>query len=142
MLTGETAELVKGATGLSDEEIANIGPGAEKLFKNVPKTLQFQTIAECTKSENCFAQVKVGDKLVFDPFLNPEKSTGVMCPRALLPMMVQINSIWELATEAADSGKEEPPEIVFRNVRCLDPGKDGGGVGGAVYQLRMEKIIT
>ena len=44
-----------------------------------------------------------------------------MCPRALLPIMVQINSIWELAAEAADSGKEEPAEIVFRNVRCLDP---------------------
>jgi hypothetical protein len=142
MLTNETAEMVKGATGLSDEEIAKLGPGAEKLFNNVPKTIQFQTVAECIRSENCFAQAKVGDVLVFDPFLNPEKSTGVMCPRALLPIMVQINSIWELSAEAADSGKEEPAEIVFRNVRCLDPGKDGGGIGGVVYQLRIEKRDT
>jgi hypothetical protein len=34
--------------------------------------MQVQTVAEVVKSERCFAQVKVGDKLVFDPFLNPE----------------------------------------------------------------------
>ena len=92
------------------------------------------------KSERCFAQVKVGDKLVFDPFLNPEKSAGVMCPKALLPVMAQIGAIWEMATEWAVSGKEEPPEIVWRHVRCLDPGLEDGGLGGVVYNIRMEKI--
>jgi hypothetical protein len=48
MLTDEVAEMVKGVTGLSDEEIAKLGTGAEKLFKNVPKTLPYQTVAECT----------------------------------------------------------------------------------------------
>jgi hypothetical protein len=36
--------------------------------------------------------------------------------------MIQIKAIWEMATEWAESRKEEPPEIVFRNIRCLDPG--------------------
>lgn len=140
MLTGEMAEMVKGATGLSDEQVAKLSPGEEKLFRNVPKMMQYQTIAEVVKSEHCFAQVKVGDKLVFDPFLNPGKSTGVMCPKALLPVMAQIGAIWEMATEWADSGKEELPEIVFRNIRCLDPGLEDGGVGGVVYRIRMEKV--
>jgi len=140
MLTGETAEMVKAATGLSDEQVAKLHPGEEKLFRNVPKTLQYQTIAEVVRSEHCFAQVKVGDKLVFDPFLNPEKSTGVMCPKALLPVLAQIGAIWEMSAEWAESGKEELAEIVWRNVRCLDPGLEDGGVGGVVYRIHAEKI--
>lgn len=141
MLSKEAADLVKGATGLSDEAIARLHPGLEKLFSNVPKTMAYQTIAEVVKSEACFAQVKVGDKLVFDPFLNPQKSTGVMCPKALLPVVAQINALWEMTFEWAESGKEELPEIVFRNVRCLDPGLEDGGVGGVVYRIRVEKMI-
>ncbi len=140
MLTGDVAELVKEATGLSDEQIAKIHPGEEKLFRSVPKIMEYQTVAEVVKSEHCFAQVAVGDKLVFDPFLNPEKSTGMMCPKALLPVLGQIGAIWEMVPEWAESGKEELPEIVFRNVRCLDPGLEDGGVGGVVYRIRMEKV--
>lgn len=140
MLTNEAAELLKGATGLTDEQLANLNKGGEKLFNNVMKTMQFKTVAEVIKSEHCFAQVKVGDKLVFDPFLNPEKSTGVMCPKALLPVMSQIGAIWEMAMEWAEVGKEEPPEIVWRNIRCLDPGLEDGGIGGVVYRLRFEPV--
>ena len=140
MLIGPAAEMFKGATGHNDEAVAKLAPGMEKLFKNVPKTLQYQTIAEVVKSEHCFAQVKVGDKLVFDPFLNPQKSKGVMCPRALLPVVAQIGAIWEMAAEWADSGKEALSEIVFSSIRCLDPGLEDGGIGGVVYRLRLEKI--
>jgi len=140
MLTGEFKEMAKASTGLSDEQVEQLHPGFEKLFNNVAKTMQFQTVAEVVKSEHCFAQVQVGDKIVFDPFLNPEKSTGVMCPKALLPVLVQIGAIWEMSAEWATSGKEELPEIVWRHIRCLDPGLEDGGVGGVIYNLRMEVI--
>jgi len=140
MLTGPVAELVKGATGLDDQGIAKLHPSKEKLFRTVPKTLKYQTVAEVIKSEHCFAQVKVGDKLVFDPFLNPQKSSGVMCPKALLPVVAQIGAIWEMAAEWADSGKEALSEIVFSSIRCLDPGLEDGGIGGVVYRIRLEKI--
>jgi hypothetical protein len=138
MLSGPIAEMVKGATGMSDAEVARLHSGMEKLFNQVPKIVQFQTVAEVVKSDNCFAQVKVGDKLIFDPFLNIQKSSGSMCPRALLPVMVQINALWEMASEWGDSGREKPPDIVFRHVRCLDPGLEEGGIGGVVYSIRME----
>jgi len=48
----------------------------------------------------------VGDKLVFDPWLNPENSTGTMCPEALLLIMIQIKAIWEMAPEWVDLGKK------------------------------------
>ncbi len=140
MLTGPAAEMMKAALNYTDEELAKLHPGFQKMFRNVPKIMQFQTVAEVIKSDHCFAQVKVGDKLVFDPFLNPQKSTGVMCPRALLPVTVQVNSLWEMVSEWADSGREEPPEIVFRTVRCLDPGPEVGGVGGVIYRIRTEKM--
>jgi hypothetical protein len=92
------------------------------------------------KSGGCFAQVKVGDKLFFDPFLNPQRSTGVMCPKALLPVLLEINALWEMTAEWADSGKEKLPEIVFRNVRSLAPGLADGGIGGVVYRIHAEKI--
>ncbi len=139
MLTGPMADLFKGATGHSDEVLAKLHPGFEKFFGSMGKLLPLQTIAEVVKADHCFAQVKVGDKLVFDPFLNTAKSTGVMCVKALLPVFMEINAIWEMAGEWASSGKEKPPEIIFRNVRCLDPGLDNGGVGGVVYRLHFEK---
>jgi hypothetical protein len=45
----------------------------------------------------------------------------------------------EMKSEWAESGKDELPEIVFRTVRCLDPGFEDGGVGGVVYRIHMEK---
>jgi hypothetical protein len=105
---------------------------------DIEKLLKFETVAEVIKAERCFAQVKVGDKLVFDPFLNTEKSTGIMCPKALLPVMSQIGAIWEMVTEWATSGKKEPPEIVWRHIRCLDPGLDDGGLGGVVYKVSIQ----
>ena len=140
MLSKQSAELLKGVTGATDEQLAKLHSGEEKLFNNIEKLLKFETVAEVIKSERCFAQVKVGDKLVFDPFLNPEKSTGVMCPKALLPVMSQIGAIWEMATEWATSGKEELPEIVWRHIRCLDPGLDDGGLGGVVYKISIQPI--
>jgi hypothetical protein len=85
MLTGPSAEMFKGATGHTEEAIEKLSPGMEKVFRNLPKTMQYELVAEVVKSEHCTAQVKAGDKLVFDPWLNPQKSTGVMCPEALIP---------------------------------------------------------
>jgi hypothetical protein len=138
MLSKQSAELLKAITGATDEQLEKLHGGEEKLFNNIEKLLKFETVAQVIKSERCFAQVKVGDKLVFDPFLNPEKSKGVMCPKALLPVMNQIGAIWEMATEWAASGKEKPPEIVWRFIRCLDPGLDDGGLGGVVYKISLQ----
>jgi hypothetical protein len=139
MLKKEMAEMYKAATGLDDRAMARLHPGIQKLINNIPKMMAYRMVAEVVKSEACFAQVKVGDKLVFDPLLNAQKSTGMMCPKALLPVLLEINALWEMSAEWADSGRERLPEIVWRNVRCLDPGPEYGGAGGVVYRIHMEK---
>ena len=77
MLTNEGAELLQGAVGLSKSEIKSIPSGMAKLFNNMKRSRQTQIVAKVVKAESCYAQVKTGDQLVFDPFLNPEKSTGL-----------------------------------------------------------------
>jgi hypothetical protein len=109
----------------------------ETMLKN-EMMMAYRMVAEVVKSEACFAQVKVGDRLVFDPLLNPQKSTGMMCPKALLPVLLEINALWEMSAEWADSERGRLPEIVWRNVRCLDPGPEDGGAGGVVYRIHME----
>lgn len=142
MLIGAAADLFKLSTGLDEEAMSKLHPGLEKLYRSIPKTTAYQIVAEVVKSQACFAGIEVGNRLVFDPFLNPQKSTGNMCPKALLPVLLEINALWEMIMEWAESGKEELPEIVWRNVRCLDPGLEDGGVGGVVYTIYSEKIAT
>ena len=140
MLTTESAELLKGLTGSTDKDLVKLHSGESKFFNNLMKMKEIEIIAEVVKSERCFAQVKVGDKLVFDPFLNPEKSSGIMCPKALLPVFAQIGALWEMTVEWATSGKGDLPVIVWRHVRCLDPGLEDGGLGGVVYKLYYEPV--
>ncbi len=138
MLAGPEAELFKIGTGLSDETVANLSPSVEKLFKAIPNLSKYQIVAEVIKSEHCFAQIKVGDRLVFDPFLNPQKSTSVMCPEALLPITIRVLGLWEMYAEWAESEKAKLPVIIFQNVRCLDPGLEDGGVGCVIYRIKTE----
>jgi hypothetical protein len=139
MLGTEVAAMIKRGTGLDDSEIASLHPGLQKFYNNAAKLMAYQLVAEVVRSKACSAQVKVGDKLIFDPFLNPQKSTGIMCPRALVPVLLEISALWETTATWPDQSDGTFPEIVFRNVRCLDPGLEDGGVGGVVYRIHAEK---
>lgn len=99
MLTGGEADLFRLTTGLNDEAMTKLHPGRQKLCRNIPKTVGYQTVAEVVKSEACLAGIKVADRLVFDPFLNRQKSTGNMCPKALFPVLLEINGLWQTIME-------------------------------------------
>lgn len=136
----EVAELLKKNVGLDDAAIAGLHPGLEKFFNSALRMHSNQFVAEVEKSQNCAAQVKVGDRLVFDPFLNPQKSKGIMCPRALLPVLMEISALWEMTDQYPLMPGEKMPEIVFRTIRCLDPGLEDGGVGGVIYRIHAERV--
>jgi hypothetical protein len=135
----EIAHFLKKGTGLDDNALASFHPGLQKFYNNAPRLMSCQLVAEVVKSEGCSARARVGDRLVFDPYLNPEKSTGVMCPRALLPVLMEVSGLWETTSGWPARPDDALPEIVFRNIRCLDPGLADGGVGGIVYRIRLEK---
>jgi hypothetical protein len=46
--------------------------------------------------------------------------------KALLPIISQIRAFGEMTAEWAESGKEEPPKIVWQYIHCLDPSLENG----------------
>jgi len=139
-----TKALLKQFVGVTDEDLAKVGRNIEKIFSNVPRALQYKTVAEVTSSKYCFAGIKVGDKIVFNPFLNPQETTCPLCPRALLPVLVAHQQIWERSMELLDRGIEGIDDLndgaFCRIAGCLDPGLEYGGLGHVTFKLYGEKV--
>ena len=140
--------LLQQSVGIGDEELSKLDPRTDrflgKIFGNIPSAMQYRIVAEVTHSKYCFAGIKAGDRIVFDPFLNGGKTTCPLCPRALLPLLVSCQQYWERFIELADRGVERPEEIndtAFAGVAgCLDPGIEYGGLGHVAFSLYSERI--
>jgi len=139
-----TKALLKQAVGITDEDLAKVPRLIEKIFSNAPRAMQYKTVAEVTYSKYCFAGIKVGDKIVFSPFLNPQETTCPLCPRALIPVLVALQQFWERTMELFDRGIEGLDDLndtAFAGLAgCLDPGLELGGLGHVQFKLYAEKI--
>ncbi len=139
-----TKALLKQAVGITDEDLAKVSRGIEKIFSNVPQVIKYKMVAEVTHSKYCFAGIKVGDKIVFSPFLNPQETTCPLCPRALIPVLVALQQFWERTLELFDRGIEGLDDLndtAFAGLAgCLDPGLELGGLGHVQFKLYAEKI--
>lgn len=138
-----TKALMKQAVGITDEDLAKVPRLIEKIFSNAPRMMQYKTVAEVTYSKYCFAGIKVGDKIVFSPFLNTQETTCPLCPRALIPVLVALQQFWERTMELFDRGIEGLDELndaAFAGIAgCLDPGLEYGGLGHVQFKLYAEK---
>lgn len=137
--------LLTQVVGVTDEDLAKVPRIIEKLFSNAPRGMtQMRIVAEVTYSKYCFAGLKAGDKIVFSPFLNKEETTAPLCPRALLPVLIALQSFWERSIELFDRGIEGIDDLndgVFAKIAgCLDPGLDAGGLGHVDFKLYAEKV--
>lgn len=131
-----TKALMKQAVGITDEDLAKVGPQTEKVASNIQRAMQYKLVAEVTSSKYCFAGIKVGDKLVFTPFLNKEETTCPLCPRALVPVLLSWQTVAERLIEGVD-----PSDVAFgRVVACLDPGLEHGGLGHVIFRVYAEKV--
>ena len=131
-----TKALLKQAIGITDEDLAKVQRNTEKVFSNVAQAMQHKVVAEVASSKYCFAGIKVGDKIVFSPFLNPQETTCTLCPRALLPVLVALSSFWERSIEGVDLNDS----AFGRVANCLDPGLEYGGLGHVTFKLYAEKV--
>ena len=141
----ETAKnLLKSMVGVTDEDLDKVPRNIEKIFSNIPKSMGYKIIAEVTSSKYCFAQIKVGDKIVFNPFLNAEESTCTLCPRALIPVLISGQQWWERNMELLSKNVEAIDELndtLFAGIAgCMDPGLEGGGLGHVNFKLYAEKV--
>ena len=135
--------VLKNVVGVTDEDMAKVPRNIEKIFANAAKTMGNKLIAEVTSSKYCFAQIKVGDKIVFDPFLNAKESTCPLCPRSLIPVLISVQQAWERTLELYSKNIDDLDEIndsIFAGIAgCLDPGLEGGGIGHVNFKLYSEK---
>ena len=141
----ETAKnLLKTVVGVSDEDLAKVPRNIEKIFSNIPRSMGYKMIAEVISSKYCFAQIKVGDKLVFSPFLNVEESTCPLCPRALIPVLISGQQGWERSMDLLSKNIEDIDEMndsCFAGFAgCMDQGLEGGGLGHVNFKIYVEKV--
>jgi len=143
-----TKTALKQFVGITDEDLAKLYPPVEsnlkKIFSNVPRAMQYKLVAEVTHSKYCFAGIKVGDKIVFNPFLDPKETTCPLCPRALLPVLVAVQQSWERTMELVDRGIDDVNALndsAWAGLAgCLDPGLEYGGLGHVSFRLYAEKV--
>ncbi len=138
------AKVLKNFLGVTDEDLAKVPRHMERIARTFPRALPYKVVAEVTSSKYCFAGIKVGDKIVFDPWLNLQETTCTPCPRALIPVLVALQSYWERFIELFDRGIEGLDDIndtAFAGFAgCLDPGLELGGLGHVQFKLYAEKI--
>jgi len=135
--------LLTQVVGVTDEDLPKVTRRIEKIFANATRMMQYRIVAEVTYSKYCFAGIKVGDKIVFSPFLNKEETTAPLCPRALLPVLIALAEFWERSFELSDRGIEELDDYndaAFATFAgCLDAGLEYGGLGHVHFKLYSEK---
>ena len=140
-----TKALLTQVLGVTDEDLAKLPPTVDKIVSNILRAMgQFKLVAEVTSSKYCFAGIKIGDKIVFSPFLNPQETTCPLCPRALLPVLIALVEFHERTIELLDRGIEGIDDLndaAFAGIAgCLDPGLEAGGLGHVNFKLYAEKI--
>ncbi len=132
----EVREMLKEMLSMTDEEVDQIAPDRAKLLASAPELFSYKITAEVTASTRCAAQIKVGDKLVFNAnVLNTEESTAPPCIGALAPLMEPIHIMFDRLGEGLD-----PNGLWTRTVSCFDPGLERGGVGNVLFKLTAEKV--
>ena len=136
--------VLKQFLGFADEDLAKVPRHIERIARNFPRALPYKVVAEVTSSKYCFAGIKVGDKIVFNPWLSLQETTCTPCPRALIPVLVALMSYWERTIDLLDRGIEtvdELDDVLFgKAVPCLDPGLEHGGLGKVTFKFHVEKV--
>ena len=125
--------------GYSDEE--------RKRFRSNPKWVkrveeargfsQYRVVAEVVQSHGCFAQHKVGDRIVMDAngVLIKEDCPDRMCINAVVPLTSTFSAVCERLAENLD-----PRGICFTRIGCTDVGPECGGWGRVLMQIHVEPI--
>ena len=107
-----------------------------KVVENLGDFLKYKVVAEVTSAYGCAAGHKVGDRIVFggDGTLlcreNPEK----ICFGLLSPLTPYVGGVLDKICNG-----EDPTQIAFNMVHCVDVGVDHGGWGEVVMEVRVEQ---
>ncbi len=110
-----------------------------KVVDNLMDTQKYRIVAEVTSSTGCGAGHKVGDRIIFggDGTLLCKENPDRVCIGLLSP----VNPIVGAAMDKILNG-EDPTEMAFNKVHCLDVGVDQGGWGEVVIEMKVEEVSS
>jgi len=131
--------FIKDMLGYTDEqwETWKSNPRNLKMAGNLMEIPKYKVVAEVISSCGCGAGHKVGDQIVFggDGTLLCSENPDRVCVGLLSPL----NPIVGMVLDKICNG-DDPTQIAFNKVHCLDVGVDKGGWGEVVAEVRVEKL--
>ena len=108
-----------------------------KVVENRDEIKKYRLITEVTSSYGCAAGHKVGDRIVFSGggFLLSRENPEQVC----FGLLLAINPFAMMVLNRICMG-EDPTQMAFNVLHCLDVGVDHGGWGEVIAQARVEKV--
>ena len=107
-----------------------------KIAPNLMDVVKYKVVAEVTSASGCGAGHKVGDRIVFggDGTLLCRENPDRICVGLLSPVNPIVGSVLDKICNG-----EDPTQMAFNKVHCIDVGVDHGGWGEVVVEVRVEK---
>jgi uncharacterized repeat protein (TIGR04076 family) len=124
----------------TDAQVDNLEEHQVRLIKTGFDNLnKYQIVAEVVESKHCTWGAKVGDKIVMNgaghlipaKCSNPEK----LCMWAVAKLLPFSYMFYDRACSGLD-----PTGMLFKRIKCEDPGVDDGGWGQIVMEVRAELV--
>ena len=139
MVNEATLNALKGVLGYTDAqwETWKRNPRNLKVAENLGNFQSYKVVAQVTNSYGCAAGHKVGDRIVFgaDGTLLSKENPDKVCFGALSPLNPYLLLVFEKIAKG-----EDPTQIAFNKIHCVDVGVDNGGWGEVVLEVKVEKV--
>ena len=107
-----------------------------KIVENLMEIPKYKVVFEVSSSVGCAAGHKVGDQIVFDGggCLLCKESPEKICFGLLSPISQFAGAVLDKICLG-----EDPTQMAFNRVHCVDVGVDRGGWGEVVVEAKVEK---
>jgi len=121
----------------TDDQVKQLKENQIRLINNISKLSNYRLIAEVVESNNSGWNAKVGDKIVLSGpgWLLPAECTNsentcLFAVSELVPFSYMLH-------DRVCSG-HDTEDIIFKRVKCKDPGVENCGWGEIVMEIRAE----
>ena len=123
--------------GYTDEKVKQLKENQIKLINNISRLSNYRLVAEVVESENCGWNAKVGDRIVLS---GPGWILPVECSNKENTCLFAVSELLPFSMMLYDrvcSGND-PADMLFKRIRCKDPGVDHCGWGQIVMEIHVE----
>jgi hypothetical protein len=136
-ITTKIAKEAQERYGYTDDPVKQLKENQIRLINNISKLTNYRLVAEVVESENCGWNAKVGDKIVLSGpgWILPAECTNK--ENTCLFAVSELTPFSWMLYDRVCSG-HDPEDMIFKRVRCKDPGVEHCGWGQIVMEIRAE----